>query len=409
MPLDPSTLCARTAAGDAELAAPRHGLAIAQRRLLTLLDQPLALDDLAARPGLQPDRLERDLGRLVDNGLVEIHRPAGAIGPTFPAHRRSPAAVVLPPPVTVSPAEPARAASLPTTPVRRVRRGRALFVGFASLVAVGAVIWYVSAPSPGPPRRTPQGSVPPADAVPVAVRSAGATSFATPSKSLEPVRAVIDMPAESSRAAVALPAPSREPVAGPPVATVPATSPQARVGEPATALTTRPASVVAPSVAVRHDTDASEAVAPSPAPVVSSPAAAGASAGSPPLPSPLAQTAVASAASAAAAPAPAAPPIQLAAATTTSLDARMPSRALVPLMRESPEFPREALNAGVRQGTVKARLSVDEAGRVTGVDILDAQPRRVFDRAVTRTLARWTFEPGASGRTTDVEVVFQRE
>jgi protein TonB len=58
---------------------------------------------------------------------------------------------------------------------------------------------------------------------------------------------------------------------------------------------------------------------------------------------------------------------------------------------------------------VKARLSVDEAGRVTGVDILDAQPRRVFNRAVTRTLTRWTFEPGAGGRTTDVEVAFQRE
>ena len=34
MPLDPSTLIARTTAGDAELSAPRHGLAIAQRRLL---------------------------------------------------------------------------------------------------------------------------------------------------------------------------------------------------------------------------------------------------------------------------------------------------------------------------------------------------------------------------------------
>jgi protein TonB len=99
----------------------------------------------------------------------------------------------------------------------------------------------------------------------------------------------------------------------------------------------------------------------------------------------------------------------LAAATPTALDARPPSRALVPLTRESPAFPREALNAGVRQGTVKARLSVDDAGRVTGVDILDAQPRRVFDRAVARTLARWTFEPGASSRTTDVEVAFQRE
>ena len=54
-------------------------------------------------------------------------------------------------------------------------------------------------------------------------------------------------------------------------------------------------------------------------------------------------------------------------------------------------------------------MTVDAAGRVTAVDIVDAQPRRVFDRAVTRTLARWTFEPGAGSRTTDVEVAFRRD
>jgi protein TonB len=46
---------------------------------------------------------------------------------------------------------------------------------------------------------------------------------------------------------------------------------------------------------------------------------------------------------------------------------------------------------------------------VTAVAIVDAQPRRVFDRAVTRTLARWTFEPGAGDRTTDVEIAFRRD
>src|SRR6185295_15415201 len=88
MPLDPSTLIARTAAGDAELAAPRHGLVIAQRRLLTILDHPVPLDELVARPGVHPDRLERDLARLAEHGLVEIHRPVGASGPMFPAARR---------------------------------------------------------------------------------------------------------------------------------------------------------------------------------------------------------------------------------------------------------------------------------------------------------------------------------
>ena len=43
------------------------------------------------------------------------------------------------------------------------------------------------------------------------------------------------------------------------------------------------------------------------------------------------------------------------------------------------------------------------------VEIVDSQPRRVFDRAVSRTLSRWTYEPGAPGRTTDVEIAFDRE
>ena len=58
---------------------------------------------------------------------------------------------------------------------------------------------------------------------------------------------------------------------------------------------------------------------------------------------------------------------------------------------------------------MRARLAIDASGRVTGVEILDSQPRRVFDRTVTRTLARWTYEPGVAGRTADVEIAFNRE
>ena len=47
-------------------------------------------------------------------------------------------------------------------------------------------------------------------------------------------------------------------------------------------------------------------------------------------------------------------------------------------------------------------------GNVTRVDIVTAQPRRVFDDAVTLALAQWKFNDGAAGRTYDTEVVFQR-
>lgn len=78
-----------------------------------------------------------------------------------------------------------------------------------------------------------------------------------------------------------------------------------------------------------------------------------------------------------------------------------------PLYREAPEFPSEALRQGVEAGTVKARITVGENGQVTKVDILEARPRRVFDRAVLASLAKWKFAPGNSGFTVDTEVEFK--
>ena len=78
-----------------------------------------------------------------------------------------------------------------------------------------------------------------------------------------------------------------------------------------------------------------------------------------------------------------------------------------PVSKVDPEFPREAQLASVDKGRVKARLTIDAAGEVTRVDIVDANPRRVFDRAVTRSLSQWRYEPGAAGRTVDVELDFK--
>ena len=73
-----------------------------------------------------------------------------------------------------------------------------------------------------------------------------------------------------------------------------------------------------------------------------------------------------------------------------------------------PEFPREAVQAGADKGVVKARMTVDQAGEVVRVEILEAQPRRVFDRAVIKTLSQWKFNPGANGRTVEIDVNFSR-
>jgi protein TonB len=80
---------------------------------------------------------------------------------------------------------------------------------------------------------------------------------------------------------------------------------------------------------------------------------------------------------------------------------------LQPVSRITPEFPREAQLASVDKGRVKARLTLDAAGEVTRVDIVESNPRRVFDRAVVRSLSQWRYERGAEGRTVEVELDFK--
>ncbi len=101
-------------------------------------------------------------------------------------------------------------------------------------------------------------------------------------------------------------------------------------------------------------------------------------------------------------------PVQLASAAPAAAPARPEPAApnKKPVYRETPEFPREALREGIESGSVQARLSVNEAGKVTKVEIIEAKPRRVFDRAVIAALSRWRFQPAAAGFTVDTEVAF---
>jgi len=97
------------------------------------------------------------------------------------------------------------------------------------------------------------------------------------------------------------------------------------------------------------------------------------------------------------------PPVQVASAAPVRLAG--PTRVL---NRVEPDFPRAAFQARVDRGLVKARMTLDGNGNVMRVDIVDANPRRVFDNAVTAALTQWKFNDGAAGRTYDTEVVFQR-
>ena len=117
------------------------------------------------------------------------------------------------------------------------------------------------------------------------------------------------------------------------------------------------------------------------------------------------------------APAKAAPsasaPVPAKAAPRTDVAAAKPSAApesTTPRLvsRVEPDFPPEAVRNGVENGRVIARMTLDGAGHVTEVTILEAQPRRIFDRSVRVALSQWRFNEGAAGRTVESEIDFRR-
>ncbi|MFG6468556.1 energy transducer TonB [Roseateles sp. BYS87W] len=73
-----------------------------------------------------------------------------------------------------------------------------------------------------------------------------------------------------------------------------------------------------------------------------------------------------------------------------------------------PEFPAEATKKGISTGVVKAKLMIDADGKVSDVEIVEAEPKRVFDRAVKAALMEWKFEPGEK-TTHEVKLVFKNE
>ena len=81
---------------------------------------------------------------------------------------------------------------------------------------------------------------------------------------------------------------------------------------------------------------------------------------------------------------------------------------LHPVSKIQPEFPKEAVQAGIDKGHVKARMTLDATGEVSRVEIIEANPRRVFDRTVMRTLAQWKYNAGDANRNVEVDVEFQR-
>ena len=84
-------------------------------------------------------------------------------------------------------------------------------------------------------------------------------------------------------------------------------------------------------------------------------------------------------------------------------------RGIVPIERVSPEYPQEAIRKNIGEGTVVARLDIDENGNVTDVRIVEAKPPRIFDREVIRALKQWKFQPDGQKYVGEIEVAFKLE
>ena len=81
-------------------------------------------------------------------------------------------------------------------------------------------------------------------------------------------------------------------------------------------------------------------------------------------------------------------------------------RGIVRVSGDDPSYPREAIRAGVSKGRVVARLSIDEQGKVTDVNIVTSEPRGVFDKVVRAALEGWKFKAEGEKYVGEVEINF---
>ncbi len=65
---------------------------------------------------------------------------------------------------------------------------------------------------------------------------------------------------------------------------------------------------------------------------------------------------------------------------------------VVPTYRSKPRYPPRALRAGI-EGVVTVEFTITPKGTVTDPVIIKANPPKIFDKAVLRSIKRWKFKP----------------
>ncbi len=354
------------------------GLSVRQRKLLTLLSQPMSVSQLASSIALPTEEVHVALDRFAKLGLAR----SGEAAPLDPMQLRAASSVT------------AAAAESPS------RMPMMIGIAIAVLALVAAGAWMLRGGSSG------------GGQTPTQVASSATTMAAkapTPTGSVDSADTVLP------KGAAVAPVPA--------VATVaPATTPAQAAAAPLSAAATRAAAAAALAAAAPAKA-ASATPAPTAAPVATKSAAQPAAPTAPvaaavvpaptpaPALTPAATPAPVVAAPAAVATAPTAAPAAVAPARTAAAAAAparatpAPAREIKLVNRVEPMFPR---SSDADKGTVRARLQVDAKGSVTGVEILESNPPRVFDRTVRSALQQWRYEPTGEAFSTLAEISFSR-
>lgn len=76
----------------------------------------------------------------------------------------------------------------------------------------------------------------------------------------------------------------------------------------------------------------------------------------------------------------------------TSVGGGITDGTATPIFRVDPTYPVDAARNGT-EGWVKLSFSISPTGTVQDISVIDAKPKRIFDRAARRALARWKYKP----------------
>ncbi|MGY5729874.1 energy transducer TonB [Vibrio chemaguriensis] len=75
-----------------------------------------------------------------------------------------------------------------------------------------------------------------------------------------------------------------------------------------------------------------------------------------------------------------------------NLKGTMGDQQALPLYRVDPRYPSKALKRRV-EGYVIMRFTIDATGRPKDIEVIEAEPQRMFEREAIRALKKWKYQP----------------